>query len=163
MVCWWLPLHFMSAIKLLCMTVASASRFLMTTALFLSLWINLWLAETSQRPISQTTWLKVGPHYDHYLRNTTESLLQHVQCSPSMPTIWAHKIYTPTKLLAYRRDLNSSFCRTALRPSAPSDCTTCNFVCLLRHGSQIASYFVWLLCHGSYIMNNFVWLLCHAS
>ena len=29
---------------------------------FLSLWIYLWLAETSQQPISQTTWLKVTPH-----------------------------------------------------------------------------------------------------
>ena len=29
--------------------------------LFLSLWIYLWLAETSQQPISQTTWLKVTP------------------------------------------------------------------------------------------------------
>ena len=28
--------------------------------LFLSLWIYLWLAETSQQPISQTTWLKAG-------------------------------------------------------------------------------------------------------
>jgi len=28
---------------------------------FLSLWIYLWLAETSQQPISQTTWLKVTP------------------------------------------------------------------------------------------------------
>jgi len=27
----------------------------------LSLWIYLWLAETSQQPISQTTWLKVTP------------------------------------------------------------------------------------------------------
>jgi hypothetical protein len=26
---------------------------------FLSLWIYLWLTETSQQPISQTTWLKV--------------------------------------------------------------------------------------------------------
>jgi hypothetical protein len=31
---------------------------------FLSfLWIYLWLAETSQQPISQTTWLKVTPHW----------------------------------------------------------------------------------------------------
>jgi len=30
---------------------------------FLSLWIHLWLAETSQQPISQTTWLKVTPHW----------------------------------------------------------------------------------------------------
>jgi hypothetical protein len=32
---------------------------------FLSLWIYLWLAETSQQPISQTTWLKVTPHRNH--------------------------------------------------------------------------------------------------
>jgi hypothetical protein len=30
-----------------------------------SLWIYLWLAETSQQPISQTTWLKVTPHCNH--------------------------------------------------------------------------------------------------
>jgi hypothetical protein len=29
------------------------------------LWIYLWLAETSQQPISQTTWLKVTPHCNH--------------------------------------------------------------------------------------------------
>ena len=32
---------------------------------FLSLGIYLWLAETSQQPISQTTWLKVTPHCNH--------------------------------------------------------------------------------------------------
>jgi hypothetical protein len=32
---------------------------------FLSLWIYLWLAETSQQPISQTTWLKATPHCNH--------------------------------------------------------------------------------------------------
>ena len=32
---------------------------------FLSLWIYLWLAETSQQTISQTTWLKVNPHWNH--------------------------------------------------------------------------------------------------
>jgi len=32
---------------------------------FLSLWSYLWLAETSQQPISQTTWLKVTPHCNH--------------------------------------------------------------------------------------------------
>jgi hypothetical protein len=32
---------------------------------FLSLWIHLWLAETSQQPISQSTWLKVTPHCNH--------------------------------------------------------------------------------------------------
>jgi len=36
--------------------------------LFLSeLLIYLWLAETSQQPISQTTWLKVTPHCNHCL------------------------------------------------------------------------------------------------
>jgi hypothetical protein len=32
---------------------------------FLSLWIYLWLAETSQQPISQTTWLQVTPPCNH--------------------------------------------------------------------------------------------------
>jgi len=32
---------------------------------FRSLWIYLWLAETSQQPISQTTCLKVSPHCNH--------------------------------------------------------------------------------------------------
>jgi len=32
---------------------------------FLSLWTYLWLAETSQQPISQTSWLKVAPHCNH--------------------------------------------------------------------------------------------------
>jgi hypothetical protein len=32
---------------------------------FLSLWIYLWLAETSQQPINQTTWLKVTPYCNH--------------------------------------------------------------------------------------------------
>ena len=32
---------------------------------FLSLWIYLWLGETSQQPISQATWLKVTPHCNH--------------------------------------------------------------------------------------------------
>jgi len=31
----------------------------------LSLWIYLWLAETSQQPISQTIWLKVNRHCNH--------------------------------------------------------------------------------------------------
>ena len=35
--------------------------------LFLSELMNLlWLAETSQQPISQTTWLKVTPHCNHF-------------------------------------------------------------------------------------------------
>ena len=32
---------------------------------FLSLWVYLRLAETSQQPISQTTWLKATPHCNH--------------------------------------------------------------------------------------------------
>jgi len=37
-----------------------------TSFFFLGLlWIFLWLAETSQQPISQTTWLKVTPHCNH--------------------------------------------------------------------------------------------------
>jgi ABC-type cobalamin transport system ATPase subunit len=32
---------------------------------FLSLWIYLSLAETSQQPISQTSWLKVTPHCNY--------------------------------------------------------------------------------------------------
>jgi hypothetical protein len=35
------------------------------TSFFLSLGIYLWLAETSQQPINQTTWLKVTPHCNH--------------------------------------------------------------------------------------------------
>jgi hypothetical protein len=35
---------------------------------FLSVWIYLWLAETSQQPISQTTWLKATPHCNNYNR-----------------------------------------------------------------------------------------------
>jgi hypothetical protein len=63
----------------------------------LSLWIYLWLAETSQQPISQTTWLKVTPHCDHcgkseWLENT--ELLQHV-------TI----IFDDTKISCYEHQL----------------------------------------------------------
>ena len=36
---------------------------------FLSLWIYLWLAETIQQLISQTTWLKVTPHCNHCNHN----------------------------------------------------------------------------------------------
>jgi hypothetical protein len=34
----------------------------------------LWLAETSQQPISQTTWLKVTPHCNHCNHCTTISM-----------------------------------------------------------------------------------------
>jgi hypothetical protein len=35
-------------------------------AMYLTLWIHLWLAKTSQQLISQTTWLKVTPHCNHF-------------------------------------------------------------------------------------------------
>jgi hypothetical protein len=41
----------------------------------LSLWIYLWLAETSQQPISQTTWLKVTP--------IVTNVIMHYTCAPS--------------------------------------------------------------------------------
>ena len=43
--------------------ISFLSRTLGFFLFFLSLWIYLWLAETSQQPISQTTWLKVTPHW----------------------------------------------------------------------------------------------------
>ena len=42
--------------------ISFLSRTIDFSFFFLSLWIYLWLAETSQQPISQTTWLKVTPH-----------------------------------------------------------------------------------------------------
>ena len=39
--------------------------FLSRTVSVSELWIYLWLAETSQQPISQTTWLRVTPHCNH--------------------------------------------------------------------------------------------------
>jgi len=47
--------------------ISNLSRALDVFSFFLSLWIDLWLAETSQQPISQTTWLKVSPHCNHCL------------------------------------------------------------------------------------------------
>ena len=45
--------------------ISFLSRTIDSFFFFLSLWIYLWLAETSQQPISQTTWLKVTPHCNH--------------------------------------------------------------------------------------------------
>jgi len=45
--------------------ISFLSRTIDFSFFFLSLWIYLWLAETSQQPISQTTWLKVIPHWNH--------------------------------------------------------------------------------------------------
>jgi len=42
---------------------------------FLGLWIYLWLAETSQQPISQTTWLKVTPHCNHFSQQNNRLFL----------------------------------------------------------------------------------------
>jgi len=77
---------------------------------FLSSWIYLWLAETSQQPISQTTWLKVTPHCNHYtivrIRSQTlstqtvsmKSLIGHLQCPQNNGAITIqcqHKLTTP--------------------------------------------------------------------
>jgi len=43
------------------------SRTLDYFSFFLSLWIYMWLAKTSQQPISQTTWLKVTPHRNSFV------------------------------------------------------------------------------------------------
>jgi len=45
--------------------ISFLSRTLDVFSFLLSLRIYLWLAETSQQPISQTTWLKVTPHCNH--------------------------------------------------------------------------------------------------
>jgi hypothetical protein len=45
--------------------VSALSRRLYFFPFVLNLWIRLWLAETRQQPISQTTWLKVTPHCNH--------------------------------------------------------------------------------------------------
>ena len=50
-----------SSVISLLLTIFFLSRTLDFFSFFLSLWIYLWLAETSQQPISQTTWLKVTP------------------------------------------------------------------------------------------------------
>jgi hypothetical protein len=42
------------------------SRTLDFFSFFLSLWIHLWLAETSQQPISQTTWLETISHCNRW-------------------------------------------------------------------------------------------------
>jgi hypothetical protein len=52
--------------------ISFLSRTLDFFSFFLSLWIYLWLAETSRQPTSQTTWLKVtlqiviSEHCNHY-------------------------------------------------------------------------------------------------
>ena len=42
--------------------ISFLSRTIYFSFFFLSLWIYLWLAKTSQQPISQTTWLKIHPY-----------------------------------------------------------------------------------------------------
>jgi len=74
---------------------------------FLSLWICLWLAETSQQPISQTTWLKVTPHCNHcnhcsmvHVQTSTNHLIDglpsyaYTACSFNLPrpsSLWAEE------------------------------------------------------------------------
>jgi hypothetical protein len=61
---------------------------------FLSLlWIYLWLAETSQQPISQTSWLKVTPHCNHcnimimshFLLRSLEGMPKNTQSAADQP------------------------------------------------------------------------------
>jgi len=52
---------------------------------FLSLWIYLWLAETSQQPISQTTWLKVTPNCNHCNHWPGVIISDFYQASAGMP------------------------------------------------------------------------------
>jgi len=55
-----------------------------TFFLFWALWIYLWLAETSQQPISQTTWLKHTPHCNQCNHNSsTEVGHPHAQSAPT--------------------------------------------------------------------------------
>ena len=63
--------------------ISFLSRKLKFLFFFLSLWIYLWLAETSQQPISQTTWLKVTPHCNH----CTEHDKRTYQYFPSQTTV----------------------------------------------------------------------------
>ena len=58
------PLH-QEILQLFIMQISFLSRTIDFFFFFLSLWIYLWLAETSQQPISQTSWLKVTPHCNH--------------------------------------------------------------------------------------------------
>ena len=56
---------------------------------FLRLWIYLWLAETSQEPISQTTWLKVTPHCNH--------------CQPGRVCVWKMDAFAIENSLLFSR------------------------------------------------------------
>jgi len=50
--------------------------------------IYLWLAETSQQPISQTTWLKVTPHCNHFLSLWIYLWLTKTSQQPISQTTW---------------------------------------------------------------------------
>jgi len=68
---------------------------------FLSLWIYLWLAETSQQPISQTTWLKVTPHCNHCICGG--SSLVHVNFLFERGSCWVGVTMTASGLLNLHR------------------------------------------------------------
>ena len=81
---------------------------------YLSLWIYLWLAETSQQPISQV-WLKVTPHCNHCnhsLHNTAPMKRSSLHASRSATKIMRRDTeYTPHKyqnkgnIIMYKRNL----------------------------------------------------------
>jgi len=54
---------------------------------FLSLWIYLCLAETSQQPISQTAWLKVTPHCSHCNHWTVQRWIQLMCFVHTLPSL----------------------------------------------------------------------------
>jgi len=89
---------------------------------FLSLWIYLWLAETSQQPTSQTTWLKVTPHCNHC--NHWKQLL----CPEMQPLSMQQAI-----LNAVFSGRHSNYALAVLLASHP--CIKCFSTFLLRKGT----------------------------
>jgi hypothetical protein len=78
---------------------------------FLSLWIYLWLAETNQQPISQTTWLKVTPHCNHWYNSAAIRL-------PTSPYFNIEDIHHQTaKQFRRQQQLPLQICKLAWNPS----------------------------------------------
>jgi len=69
---------------------------------FLSLWIYLWLAETSQQPISQTTWLKVTPHCNHC--NSKKVMVQNTQGAAKLRLKWTEHSRSEANLIKSARN-----------------------------------------------------------
>jgi hypothetical protein len=73
--------------------ISFPSRTLDFVSFFLSLWNNLWLAETSQQSISWTTWLKVIPHCNHCnhtnsASDLTKALVKVLTLQAQWPTVF---------------------------------------------------------------------------